>query len=342
MKLRLMEIILPAIDAEDVLRLMGEQNLLNTWLGVWTETLEDGIARVRVLLPAQKTENVSDLLTDRFGTLETFRIILLPVEATVPQPEEPAGEDSETEKKESGRRSDRLSREELYADVSEGANLTSVYAVTVVLSSVVAAIGLTRGNVAVIIGAMVMAPLIRPNMALALAATLGDLPLALRSARANIVGLLIGALLSALIGYWFPFDPRIPEIASRTTVGIGDVILALAAGSAGALSFSTGVSAALIGVMVAVALLPPLVVLGLLVGAGEWEKASGALVLTLMNLTCINLAAVATFLIQGIRPRSFWHAETAKKASWIAIAFWVSMLAVFIALILFWWGKRGP
>ncbi|MEJ2700179.1 MAG: TIGR00341 family protein, partial [Desulfuromonadales bacterium] len=249
MNLRLLEIILPALDAEDVLQLMGEQNLLNTWLGIWTETLDGDLARVRVLLPAQETEKVSDLLVNRFGTLETFRILFLPVEATIPQPEEVAEEVPKTEDKEAGKRSGRLSREELYADISEGTNLTVIFAVMVVLSSVVAAIGLIRSNVAVIIGAMVMAPLIRPNMAMALAATLGDLPLALRSSRANIVGLLIGVALSALIGYFFAFDPGIPEIASRTRVGVGEVILALAAGSAGALSFSTGISAALIGVM---------------------------------------------------------------------------------------------
>jgi uncharacterized hydrophobic protein (TIGR00341 family) len=342
MNLRLLEIILPALDAEDVLQLMGEQNLLNTWLGIWTETLDGDLARVRVLLPAQETEKVSDLLVNRFGTLETFRILFLPVEATIPQPEEVAEEVPKTEDKEAGKRSGRLSREELYADISEGTNLTVIFAVMVVLSSVVAAIGLIRSNVAVIIGAMVMAPLIRPNMAMALAATLGDLPLALRSSRANIVGLLIGVALSALIGYFFAFDPGIPEIASRTRVGVGEVILALAAGSAGALSFSTGISAALIGVMVAVALLPPLVVLGLLLGAGQWEKATGALILTLTNLTCINLAAVTTFLIQGIRPRSFWEAEKARRASWIALAFWVSILTIFIALILSWWGKPAP
>jgi len=62
------------------------------------------------------------------------------------------------------------------------------------------------------------------------------------------------------------------------------------------------VMAALIGVMVAVALLPPLVTFGLLLGVGHMASATGALSLFLINLICVNLAGVTTFLVQSIRP----------------------------------------
>ena len=70
------------------------------------------------------------------------------------------------------------------------------------------------------------------------------------------------------IGLLLPFDPQNEEIASRCVVAVGDVVLALVAGVAGAISFTTGMATGLIGVMVAVALMPPLVVAGLLLGAG--------------------------------------------------------------------------
>jgi uncharacterized hydrophobic protein (TIGR00341 family) len=230
--------------------------------------------------------------------------------------------------------STRISREELYQTIAQGAQLSNVYLVTVVLSTVVAAVGLLRGNVAVIIGAMVIAPLLGPNVALALASTLGDLSLALRSVKTLLAGIATAAVLSLGIGLVATVDPQSPEMFSRTQVNVGDIMLALAAGSAGALAFTTGIPAAVIGVMVAVALLPPLAVAGLLVGAGEFTLAGGAVMLFLINVACVNLAGVATFLAQKIRPREWWEADAAERAARIALALWIATLGVLLAMIL--------
>ncbi len=104
--------------------------------------------------------------------------------------------------------------------------------------------------------------------------------------------------------------------------------MALAAGIAGCLAFTSGLATSLIGVMVAVALLPPLVVCGLLVGAQEWVGAYHALLLVLVNVTAVNLAGVGTFLVQGVRPASWWEKEQAQRASWIAGGVWASLLAL--------------
>ncbi|MGC1951284.1 MAG: DUF389 domain-containing protein, partial [Gammaproteobacteria bacterium] len=107
-----------------------------------------------------------------------------------------------------------------------------------------------------------------------------------------------------------------------------------ASGCAGALAFTTGVSATLIGVMVAVALLPPLVTFGLLLGGGHSALAMGALSLFLMNLICVNLAGVMTFLVQGIRPAIWWEKDRAVKATRLAILLWVALLAALGGMIL--------
>jgi uncharacterized membrane protein len=118
-------------------------------------------------------------------------------------------------------------------------------------------------------------------------------------------------------------------------LNLADVILALIAGSAAAISFTSELFSALIGVMVAVALLPPLVVFGMLAGSGHWELALGSFLLFVVNLICINLAGILTFLIQGIRPLTWWEAKKARKAARIAITFWVIFLtALIIVLIL--------
>jgi uncharacterized membrane protein len=108
--------------------------------------------------------------------------------------------------------------------------------------------------------------------------------------------------------------------------------VALAAGAAGVLAFTAGVSAGLVGVMVAVALMPPLVAGGLLAGAGHFSLSGRALLLLLMNVICINLSGVVTFRIQGVRPRLWLAAEHARRASRRAVVLWVAALALLIAL----------
>ena len=138
------------------------------------------------------------------------------------------------------------------------------------------------------------------------------------------------------MGYCFDADPTIPEIASRTQAHLSDIILALASGCAGVLAFTTGASSAVIGVMVAVALLPPLTVCGLLLGTGQFSGAFGALLLFITNIICINLAGVATFLVQGVSPRAWWEADKAKKATRKALALWSLILAALAVIIYLW------
>jgi uncharacterized hydrophobic protein (TIGR00341 family) len=149
-----------------------------------------------------------------------------------------------------------------------------------------------------------------------------------------LAGIVTTMVLSVFIGILLQVDPATPELELRNGVGLGDIAVALASGCAGALAFTTGVSTALIGVMVAVALLPPLVAFGLLLGGGHLALAMGALSLFLVNLISVNLAGVTTFLVQGIHPATWWEKDQAEKATHTALKLWVGMLAVLIVLIL--------
>lgn len=85
--------------------------------------------------------------------------------------------------------------------------------------------------------------------------------------------------------------------------------------------------------MVAVALLPPLVAVGMLAGSGHFLQAMGAFMLFAVNLICVNLAGVVTFIIQGVRPRTWWEAERAKKASIKGAAIGGAMLLALIIIL---------
>jgi uncharacterized hydrophobic protein (TIGR00341 family) len=334
MTLRLIEMVIPEHTSEGLLQLFVEQPVLE----LRRIGLSDGEVMIRILLQGEKSEAVLDLLENKYAGQEGFRVVILPVEATLPRVEQveeaaPAGPLSE-EKTPEEKPPERISRHELYEDISDAARFSRIYFAMVVLSAIVATIGLEHNSVAVVIGAMVIAPLLGPNMALALATTLGDLPLARRAVLTGLAGIATVAVMTAILGALLHVDPTLSELASRTQVGLSDVVLALAAGCAGALAFTTGVSATLVGVMVAVALLPPMVTFGLLLGGGQTKLAMGALSLLLANLICLNLAGVTTFLVQGIRPATWWEKERAAKATRIAISLWVTLLVLLIGLIL--------
>ncbi|MCB2154492.1 TIGR00341 family protein [bacterium] len=333
MSLRMVELVTPATDGrEEVTRLEEELPII----GIWREPLDNDLSLLRVLVRSESSESVLNELETRYGHTPNFRLVIFEVEATLPPPvvEKPEPhEDAEESKEEPPRDPHRIAVAELVQKLSESAVANRIFFVTVLLSTILATIGLVRDNVAVIIGAMVIAPLLGPNMTLALGTTLGDTKLVRNSLRVNAIGFAIALAMAAIVGAVLPFDASLREIDSRTYVGLSDVVLALAAGSVGALAFTTGLSSALVGVMVAVALLPPLATTGLLAGAGNWQGAMGALLLTTINVVCINLAGVATFLWQGVRPRHWWESERAKRMTRWAATLWAVMLAVLVLLI---------
>jgi uncharacterized hydrophobic protein (TIGR00341 family) len=329
MALRLIELVLQEKDRGEVRELLKEHEVLEHR----QIRLPDGEVLVRILLDAEQSEAVLDLLDKRYTGEAGNRVVVLPVEATLPRAEpEPAATPEQLAPEE--KPPERIGREELYEDIKDAARCSRVYLVMVVLSTIVATIGLYYNSVAIIIGAMVIAPLLGPNMALALATTLGDLPLLWRALKTSLAGIGTVMALSIALGVLLQVNPALPEVASRDAVALGDIAVALASGAAGALAFTTGVSATLIGVMVAVALLPPLVTFGLLLGSGQPALAIGALALFLMNLICVNLAGVTTFLVQGIRPAIWWEKDRAVKATRIAIVLWATLLAALIGLVL--------
>jgi uncharacterized hydrophobic protein (TIGR00341 family) len=338
MALRLIEIYLPAEEKDRAEQILKDHQVLGTW---HAGLMEDQIL-IRLLLPTEKTGEILDLMEKHFTSVEGFRILLLPVEASIPRPPseeekdktEEVSAEEKPEKKISG-----ISREELYTDIQQTSQLSWVFVVFVILASLVAAIGLLRDNVVIIIGAMVIAPLLGPNVALSFATTLADADLTRRAIKTNAVGILAALVLAILLGFVLDFDPTTSKIVSGAQVSWGDMILALAAGSAAALSFTTGVLSALIGVMVAVALLPPIVILGMLIGAGQWDMALGALLLLLTNLICVNLSGVVTFLARGLRPLTWWEAKKAKKATRKAISIWTLLLLLLVVVILL--SQRG-
>ncbi|MDX8386263.1 MAG: TIGR00341 family protein [Gallionella sp.] len=290
---------------------------------------EDGMRVMRLLVFDDKIQSVLDSLQKILGAQPSARIIVLPVEIALPKPsqEELQEEASAIE-----------AREALYAGVEKNSRLDINFVVLVVLSTIVAAIGLIENNVAVVIGAMVIAPLLGPNLAFGLGTALGDITLMRKAALTTCAGIMLAVAMSYLIGAFWPFDVSSPELAARSQVGMDSIALALASGAAAALSLTTGLSSVLVGVMVAVALLPPAVTLGIMLGLGDTNLAFGAGLLLAINVVCVNLATKVVFFVKGIRPRTWWEKKKAKRAMAIYIFVWFVTL---IILVVFIYGRQA-
>jgi uncharacterized hydrophobic protein (TIGR00341 family) len=283
------------------------------------------------LILSKNVQDFLDQVQPKIKKDAKYRLIIKDVEGTLPA----VKEEKDDGKKANGSKSSYsdISREELHNDVAKGAVINSNYILLTLCSSIVATIGLLEGNVAVIIGAMVIAPLLGPNLALALSSALGEMSLMLKSLRTIAVGVLISVAAAFAIGMAVDINIEEHEIVSRTIAEYDSIILALAAGVAGVLSLTAGVSSALVGVMVAVALLPPIAVVGLMLGSGNYELAFGAALLFSVNIVCINLAAKLVFLAKGIRPRTWFAQKRAAKVMFFYITTWVVTLGLLVAVI---------
>jgi uncharacterized hydrophobic protein (TIGR00341 family) len=283
---------------------------------------------VRILVKPEQRQIILDALQGILSTSLSARVVVIPIEATLPREEEP-------EKKTKIISAAETTREELYNSIGKNAHLNRTYLLLIFLSTVVVAIGLLKDNVAVVIGAMVIAPLLGPNLALALGTALGDTDLMWKAFKTGLAGMSLALVLSILIGVFWPLNVESQELLARTYVGLDSAVLAMASGAAAVISLTSGIPSILVGVMVAVALLPPAATMGLMLGAGQTDLAYGAAFLLAVNIVAINLSAKLGFLIQGIKPRTWLEKKKAKQSMQSYIIIWVLTLAALLLVIYF-------
>ena len=295
----------------------------------WVVSSEnEGRKVVRILVKPEQRQTILDALQGILSTSLSARVVVIPIEATLPREEEPdekAKIISTTE----------TTREELYNSIGKNARLNRTYLLLIFLSTVVVAIGLLKDNVTVVIGAMVIAPLLGPNLAMALGTALGDTDLMWKAFKTGLAGMSLALGLSILIGIFWPLNVESRELLARTYVGLDSAVLAMASGAAAVISLTSGIPSILVGVMVAVALLPPAATMGLMLGAGQTDLAYGAAFLLAVNIVAINLSAKLGFLIQGIKPRTWLEKKKAKQSMQSYIIIWVITLATLLVVIYF-------
>lgn len=216
---------------------------------------------------------------------------------------------------------------ETYREMRDSAQPNVNFFILIATSAVIATLGLLLNSAAVIIGAMLVAPLMTPFISMSVAIVMGNIRMMQDALAAIVQGALLGifiALISTLIS---PLAEPTPELLSRTQPNLIDLMIALAAGVAGSYAIARKeVGAALPGVAIAAALMPPLCTVGVGIAIGSLTMAVGAFLLFVTNLVAIVFAAAIVFLLLGMRPP-----ERPERQRWLRRG--LSLTLVSLALV---------
>jgi len=221
----------------------------------------------------------------------------------------------------------------LNENLLEEAQLNLNFAFLAISSCIIATLGLLVNSPAVIIGAMIIAPLMMPLRGLALGTLNGNRHLITQSLFTLGLGTIISIIISAILGKFFnlPALSFGSEILARTQPNLADLGVAIVAGGvSGFAKIRPKVSDALAGTAIAVALMPPLCVVGISLSQYELHAASGAFLLYLTNFLGITLACMIVFVLGGYFGE---HRQMRKALFWFTALIGLIIVPLLLSLI---------
>ncbi|MCJ8190846.1 DUF389 domain-containing protein [Sphingomicrobium aestuariivivum] len=175
------------------------------------------------------------------------------------------------------------------------------YIFMIAMSAGIAVLGLIMSSPAVVIGAMLLSPLMGPIIGAGFALATWDVRWMRTCARALFLGVLAAVLFSAFLSWLSPIQQITSEIAARTRPTLLDLFVALFSALAGSYAMIKGRAGTIVGVAIAVALMPPLATVGFGLATLDWDVFGGALMLFTTNLVTIAAAAAAMARFYGFR-----------------------------------------
>lgn len=218
---------------------------------------------------------------------------------------------------------DRISRSELRSKAESQLPSLVIFAAMTAISGIVATTGVLLDSLAVLVGAMVIAPLLGPAMTSSVATVLDDRKLFVRGVEFQLVGIGVAAV-SALGFAAFARTSSVVTAAVdiEASLGLGShglppsllVTVAVCSGVAGGLGMATTGITDLIGVMIAAAIMPPIGVVGVGVAWNEPAVVLGSIVVVAVNLIAINVGAIATLWTVGFHPSDRSRIRTTRGA----------------------------
>lgn len=191
----------------------------------------------------------------------------------------------------------REERIELFEKLQTNSRWSFDFLALMALATGIASLGLIQDSAAVVIGAMLVAPLMTPLLGSGLALVQGNLSLMRTCLRAIVLGFLAALAIGTLMGFLAPLSTLTSEPASRGGPNLLDFGVAALSGIAASYCIARpGLSSAPAGVAIAAALVPPIATVGISLALQEWSNASGAALLFATNVVAIILASALNFL----------------------------------------------
>ena len=321
------EAVLGVLDEEDVDYALSDET-----------SDRDYTAVVTFPLPTSAVEPILDRLRE-VGIERNAYTVVVQAETVVSERFEALEDKYESGDDEESGNGNRIAREEIVARAGEMAPTVRPYVLMTAVSAIVATAGLLLDSPAVVVGSMVIAPLIGPAMAASVGTVVDDPELALRGVKLQALGGVVAVGAATAFALLIRTTKVVPlsaeevfvigEVRERLAPGVLSLVIALGAGAAGAVSLASGVSSALVGVMIAAALVPPTAVVGIGIAWGEPATVLGSGVLVLVNVLAINLVALVVLWRYGYRPR-LWFREDEARATTLKR---ISVLAVVLLLL---------
>ncbi len=332
--MRLVQVTIPTGKRETVLKLLDDEGIDYV---VTDETSGREYTAVAYFpLPTNAVEPVLEQLREVGLEREAYTVVISA------QTVESERFEALTEKYAEGKSEERIARQELESHAEELASALPTYVVMTVVSAVIATAGLLLDSPATVVGSMVIAPLIGPAMAAAVGSVIDDTDLFRRGITLQVLGVVLAIVSATLFAAFVEIANLIPpgldplslsEVEERLAPSVLSLAVAIGAGIAGAVSLMTGVSAALVGVMIAVALIPPAATVGIGIAYNEPALAVGSAVLVAVNVLSINLAALVVLWYAGYRPKQFFRHDEARIATLkrvVVLVAAIALLSVFL------------
>ncbi len=333
--MRLVQLTVPTGKRETILETLEERGV------DYVVTDENGRREVTAVvyfpLPTSAVEPILDELQEA-GISEDAYTVVVDAETVVSRRFEALREEYETGDVES----DRISRQELETEAESLTPTFGVYATMTIVSAVVATAGLLLDSPAVVVGSMVIAPLIGPALGASVGSVIDNEALFRHSILYQILGVVLAIAAAAVFAWMVRVTNIVPpgleigevdEIAERLTPDLLSLAVALGAGVAGIVSLATGISVALVGVMIAAALIPPAAAAGIAIAWGEPSAAIGSTALVLVNVLSVNLAGLVTLWYAGYRPENLFSLRPTEERVRKRVAGLVVIVLVFAVFL---------
>ena len=308
---RLLQITIPAGKRETLLSTLDDEGIDYVVSDETSGREFDAVAHIP--LPTNAVESVLEQLREA-GLDEDAYVVVLDANTVVSRRFTKLQEEYDE---------NRIARDELVAAASELVPSTKTYVLMTIVSALIATAGLLLDSPAVVVGSMVIAPLVGPAMSASIGTVVSEQRMFIRGIYLQVMGL----LLAIIAAFAFAFVVRnvnlippitdittVPEIRERIAPDFLSLVIAIGAGVAGIVSLTTGVSTALVGVMIAVALIPPAATVGIGLAWGAPLVTLGSGVLLLVNVLSINLAAMVVLWYSGYRPQHWFKTGHARQA----------------------------